>query len=142
MSKFLKCALLLSFPIVGCGLFAGGVIYRGKLKQRVAGFLRIEGIVVSNREGIGSGEGPSYHPIVKYRVGHRLYSVEGSVGYGSKKATGSSMTVMYDPSSPATAFLVTDYYSAAYVLMFLGGMFMVFGSYFASVLWDASLASE
>ena len=132
MTEQLKYLFLL-FPIVGIGLFVGGIAYRRRLKDRAAHCERTQGTVIDNVTGLAGGfdTSPVYHPVVEYFVGSIRFTVNGDTGYGRRKKIGTRLTVMFSPGNPSAAFIVEDYYFAANLILAIGGTFVLFGSLLA-----------
>lgn len=135
MSDLLKPAILLSFPVLGFIMLVGGLLYRWHLKSKIAGYLPIQGMIISNQKH-PHGEG-GYQPLVEYTVNGRIYEVTGHLEHGQKAEIGSSMKVFYSPDFPAKAVLVFDYYYFANALIALGSVFLLFGSQLCYFLWNA-----
>ena len=127
--------LLLLFPIVGMGIFIGGLIYRRHLKAKVANCVRTTGTVIDNVTGAGDRPDydttPLFRPVVEYFVGSNRFTIAGDTGRQQRKDKGTKLTVVYNPANPLIAFIVEDYYFAANVLLAIGGAFVLFGSLIA-----------
>jgi len=127
--------LILLFLIVGAGLLLGGIAYKRHLWQKVVAFTRVKGIVTGFRSGLSSptaAPGTVYHPIVEYHVNGTAYSVKSDVGYGKpNEKEGSKMDILYDRSNPSTAKVVKDYYYAPHMMIAIGSMFLLMGTYMA-----------
>ncbi|MEW6304259.1 MAG: DUF3592 domain-containing protein [Verrucomicrobiota bacterium] len=134
MSETLKHIVLILVPLAGLGLAIARAIYRSYLKLKVADFVRTVGTVVSNKER-SDFEGPSYHPIVEYKVDGRKYSVEGSVGHGKPKQEGAPIAVIYDPHKPATSYVAEDYFFLSSALIGVGIVMLLMGLLTCYHLW-------
>jgi len=60
------------------------------------------------------------------------------VGYGRRKKEGTKTSVMYDPTNPAVAFTVEDYYTGVYIMLGIGGAFVLLGSFIAYLILFSS----
>jgi hypothetical protein len=132
MTENLKYIFLL-FPIIGIGLFIGGLAYRRRLKAKVANFDRTIGTVIDNVHMgvVGFDTTPHYRPVVEYFVGGIRFTVTGDTGYGQRMDLGTGLTVMFSPKNPSVAFVVKDYYFVANILSAIGGTFVLLGSLIA-----------
>ena len=127
--------LILLFPLVGAGLLCGGIAYRRHLKQKVIAFTRVQGVVTDFVTGISPPDGAPgtvYHPIIEYYVDGTAYSINSNVGYGKpREQRGSKMDILYDRSNPSTAQVVKDFYFAPNMMIAIGSMFLLMGTYMA-----------
>ena len=127
--------LILLFLIVGAGLLLGGIAYKRRLRQKVVTFTRVKGVVTGFASGISppaAAPGTVYHPIIEYHVDGTAYSIQSNVGYGKpKEKEGSKMDILYDRSNPSTAIVVKDYYYAPHMMIAIGSMFLLMGTYMA-----------
>ena len=134
MDESLKYLILL-FPLVGAGLLCGGIAFRRHLKQKAIAFTRVQGVVTGFATGISppaAAPGTVYHPIIEYYVGGTAYSIKSNVGYGKpKEKEGSIMDILYDRLNPSTAQVVKDYYYAPHMMITIGSMFLLMGTYMA-----------
>ena len=127
--------LILLIPLVGAVLLFGGIAYKRHLRQKVLAFTRVQGIVTGFASGISppaAAPGKVYHPIIEYYVDKTAYSIQSNVGYGKpKEKEGSKMDILYDRSNPSTAQVVKDFYYAPHMMIAIGSMFLLMGTYMA-----------
>jgi hypothetical protein len=119
--------LFLLFPTVGAMLFIGGLAYRLRLKGKAAARVQTYGTIVGNDQGL-NGE---FHPVIEYFIGARRFSITSDTGYGRRKKPGTKSAIMYNPANPSLAFMVQDYYTAANIMLAIGGVFVLLGSLIA-----------
>jgi len=121
MNNFTGVVLL--FPILGVGLFVGGLVYRRRLNRNAAGCERTEGTVIDNVHGIpGKGR---YCPVVEYRVGNERFTITGDNSYDPAKVKGSTLTVLFRPANPSEGYIEEGYYVLANVMLGIGAGFIL-----------------
>jgi len=126
--------IFLLFPLVGIGLFVGGVIYRLRLKKKIAGCERTTGTVIDNVSSPSrSSSGVVYAPVVEYFVRDKRFKVTDDVSSYPAKAIGTKLTILFRPSNPSEAYVEKDYYIIANIMLIAGAAFVTFGSAFVYV---------
>jgi hypothetical protein len=128
--------LFLLFPVVGIALFVLGLRYRRRLKAKAGSCVRTGGTVVGSAQGTLNGLDPTpvYHPVIEYFVDGQRFTMTADVGYGRRKKEGAKMSIMYNPTNPAAAFIVQDYYTGAHIMLGIGGTFVLLGSFVAYLI--------
>jgi len=116
--------ILLLFPIIGVGLFFGGLVYRRRLKKKAVGCERTVGTVINNVHGPFPGRG-GRSPVVEYYVRQERFTIIGDVFYAQDKVKGSKMAVLFRPANPSEAYLEAGYYVLPNSMLFVGGGFML-----------------
>ena len=127
--------LILLFLIVGAGLLLSGIAYKRRLGQKVVAFTRVKGIVTGFASAISppaAAPGTVYHPIIEYYVDGTAYSIQSKVGYGKpKEKEGSKMDILYDRANPSSAQVAKDYYYVPHMMIAIGSMFLLMGTFMA-----------
>jgi hypothetical protein len=128
--------LFLLFPVVGAALFVLGLRYRHRLKAKAGSCVRTGGTVVGSTQGTLNGLDPTpvYRPVIEYFVNGHRFTMTADVGYGRRKKEGAKTSVMYDPANPTVAFMAEDYYTGAHVMLGIGGVFVLLGSFVAYLI--------
>ena len=136
--------LVVLFPIVGAFLTIVGWKWRRHLKAKARDYRRTTGIVFDSSKGRSGGFDPTpvYRPIFEYSLDGRRFSAIGNVGYGRAKKEGTKVAIIYDPENPSVAFISEDYYFAPNILLAIGVMFVLMGSWFTYLVLTGEMTSD